>query len=907
MNRKTNPTSLTMATWNAHCIKYQKTEVQEFLKDKDIDIMLIQETQLKASDRFTIPNYTMHRADRLNRRGGGVAILIKNRVNFSLLPQPATNGIEIISGIVTINNMKTIIASVYKPPNQQLSTEDLEKLFEADTPTIAAGDYNSKHRLWNDGNQNRDGKKLYEYCNENDLIIHSPDSPTYYHSRVSNRSSTLDLFITKNLNYPIHLQVHHELNSDHLPVIAQIGSKTNNLPPTPKLFTNWPHFKYHLTTTQPIPTISDAQTLHQAVEKITKDISSAIQKATIIRNLSDNQTRPPLPKHIKDMIKEKNKLLKRARHTQDPYIKQEANRKTQQLKTIIKEHNQEQWNNKLIALKKGEATLYKLCKSLKVKPSKTIPSIRGANGLANTNEEKAETFADTMEEQFKVNQHLQYDTEEEEEEATLERNITQQTKDLQAQDQNNQNTQLRPVSPKEVSEIIHAIPKHKAPGPDNIPNIALRNLLPKQISEITNIINSIFRLKIFPSQWKLAHIIVIPKPNKNHTLPQNYRPISLLSSLGKISEKIILKRLTDELTALNVLPDAQLGFRPAHSTTLQNARLTDQILTAIHRKESTGLIALDVEKAFDKVWHNALIYKMTQLGFSNTITRIINSFLTNRTFNMKIKNTLSTTRVIEAGVPQGSPLSPLLYNIYTADIPKSRNTQLYIYADDTAIAATSKKLQYLQNYLTEHFNKINKWTKKWKIKINVQKTQLICVTKKHTTPQQPLQLQNNNINWQNTIKYLGINYDSKLTWRQHIENARNKATGIYIQLYPLLAPDSPLSISNKLLIYNMYIQPILTYGAPSWGLAAKTNIHRLQTLQNRILRKCLNAPKFVRNTIIRRDSKVPDINTIINQQKEQLQKITRNHENETIRTQFNYNHHAPLGRGLKLTKHPRTP
>lgn len=220
--------------------------------------------------------------DRLNRRGGGLAIVIKNNIQFALLPQAAVSGLETISGIITLNKIKTIMTSIYKPPNQLLTDEDLEEVFGTDTHIIAAGDYNSKHRLWNDGHQNRDGKTLYDYCNYNNLNIHSPNSPTHYYNHDVNGSSTLDLFITKNLNYPINPQVYHELNSDHLPVVAQIGPLKSNFPPTPRSFINWPQFKHHLKNTQPIPTITDRENLHQAVEKITKDIQSAMQEATVI-------------------------------------------------------------------------------------------------------------------------------------------------------------------------------------------------------------------------------------------------------------------------------------------------------------------------------------------------------------------------------------------------------------------------------------------------------------------------------------------------------------------------------------------------------------------------------------------------------------------------------------------------
>lgn len=122
---------------------------------------------------------------------------------------------------------------------------------------------------------------------------------------------------------------------------------------------------------------------------------------------------------------------------------------------------------------------------------------------------------------------------------------------------------------------------------------------PKQLTEITNVTNGILRLQHFPRQWKTAYIVMIKKPGKNPLFPQNYRPISLLSHIGKIAERVILNRLKEETEELQINPDVQFGFRPAHYTVLQLARLTENITNGMNNRKHTAVLAVNIQKAFD--------------------------------------------------------------------------------------------------------------------------------------------------------------------------------------------------------------------------------------------------------------------------------------------------------------------
>ncbi|GFX11288.1 RNA-directed DNA polymerase from mobile element jockey [Trichonephila clavipes] len=223
---------------------------------------------------------------------------------------------------------------------------------------------------------------------------------------------------------------------------------------------------------------------------------------------------------------------------------------------------------------------------------------------------------------------------------------------------------------------------------------------------------------------------MLPKPNQNHKLAQNYRPISLLCATAKIYEKIILNRIKQHCDTINCIPPEQCGFRNNHSTTHQLIRVTNIINEGYTYKFFTVGVFLDVKRAFDKMWHDGRIYKMIKLNFPEYLVKIIHNFLKNRSFRVKINFDLSNKGFPEAGCPQGSCLSPYLYNIYTYDFPHHPSVSICLFADDAAVLAQGANLKYTQCTLQRYLHTLESWLTDWRIAINVDKTQAI-VFRKH--------------------------------------------------------------------------------------------------------------------------------------------------------------------------------
>ncbi|GFU80900.1 RNA-directed DNA polymerase from mobile element jockey [Trichonephila clavipes] len=201
------------------------------------------------------------------------------------------------------------------------------------------------------------------------------------------------------------------------------------------------------------------------------------------------------------------------------------------------------------------------------------------------------------------------------------------------------------------------------------------------------------------------------KPGKDPTLPDSFRRISLLPVLSKITEKIIQKRLffSQHLNDNDILIPQQHGFRAGLSTSYQLLRVVEYIKTGFRDRKSTGVVFLDIQKAFDRVWHVGLLYKLIKINTPPHLIKLISSFLTNRFFAVKVNNIHSTNRKINAGTPQGSSISPILFNIYVNDIPRTSQSTICMFADDTAILAQSNELQLVTHFLHKHIAKLEDW------------------------------------------------------------------------------------------------------------------------------------------------------------------------------------------------------
>jgi hypothetical protein len=254
------------------------------------------------------------------------------------------------------------------------------------------------------------------------------------------------------------------------------------------------------------------------------------------------------------------------------------------------------------------------------------------------------------------------------------------------------------------------------------------------------VFNAVLRRQYFPSAWKHAHVVSILKPGKDPALPSSYRTISLLDTIGKLFEKILLVRVFREVSKRGLLPDQQSGFRPRRSTTFQLARLVEEVNRKVDERRLTGAVFLDVAKAFDTVWVKGLLYKLTVLNFPSYMVKTI-SYLDCQTFQTSFQLATSTCGK-RAGVLQSGLISPVLFSQYTNDMPSpSRHVELAQYADDTALVATSRSPSLLVGYLEAYLGRLERWLRDWRISIKVSNSTAVLFVKTARRIQKPRAVQ----------------------------------------------------------------------------------------------------------------------------------------------------------------------
>lgn len=414
---------------------------------------------------------------------------------------------------------------------------------------------------------------------------------------------------------------------------------------------------------------------------------------------------------------------------------------------------------------------------------------------------------------------------------------------------------IRKTTCNELRTLIKNLPnRKKAPGFDLITSKILKELPNKAIAHLRNIINAVFRLGYFPVQLKVAEVIMIPKAGKPLEDIESYRPISLLPVIGKIIEKILLLRLKPILQSQNLIPDHQFGFRDSHATVEQVNRMVKTIRTAFEEKKYCSAVFLDISQAFDKVWHTGLLYKLKK-NLPYPFFEIIRSYLECRYFYVKVNGNQTNLHDIKSGIPQGSVLGPLLYTLFTADLPTRENTVTATFADDTALLSTHQDPIVASENLQAHIEKIQDWCQSWRLKVNANKSVHVTFTLRvGTCPR--VKINNAEIPQSDSAKYLGIHLDRRLTWQKHIMTKRKQLGLRLTSMYWLMGRNSKLLLDNKLLLYNAILKPIWTYGAELWGSASKTNLKIIQRFQSKCLRLIADAPYYIRNETLHADFRI---------------------------------------------------
>ncbi|XP_055529426.1 uncharacterized protein LOC129721179 [Wyeomyia smithii] len=382
--------------------------------------------------------------------------------------------------------------------------------------------------------------------------------------------------------------------------------------------------------------------------------------------------------------------------------------------------------------------------------------------------------------------------------------------------------------------------KNKAPGPDRIKFNLMKNLPDSAKIRFLKLFNKLIRNNVIPKAWRQVKIIAIKKPDKPAADHRSYRPIAMLSCIRKLLEKMILRRLDNWAETTNQLSETQFGFRRGKGPNDCLALLATEAEMALGSKQQMTSVFLDITGAFDSVSIEILSEKLHQRGFSPILTNFLINLLSEK--HLLFNHGSSTiTRTSYMGLPQGSCLSPLLYNFYISDIDTclTDGCTMRQLADDCVVSVTASLAVDMKNSLQNTLDNLTSWASCLGIEFSLEKTEMVVFSKKRPPPRLELVLSGRPITQSPSFKYLGVWYDSKCTWEKHINYLKQRCQPRINFLRMVTGTSWGAHPEDLIRLYQTTILPVIEYGSICFRGVAASHMLKLERIQYRCLRIAL--------------------------------------------------------------------
>ena len=383
------------------------------------------------------------------------------------------------------------------------------------------------------------------------------------------------------------------------------------------------------------------------------------------------------------------------------------------------------------------------------------------------------------------------------------------------------------ITQKEIEKKLKDLDPGKAQGPDLIPPRVLKELHKEIAEPLCILFNKSIEKGEIPKEWKNAEVTAIFKKG-NKTDPGNYRPVSLTCICCKILEQFVRDKIVDHMTENDLYSECQHGFRKKRSCVTQLIEVYDKLTELIDDGNSIDVVYLDFKKAFDSIPHERLLLKMKGYGISGNILKWVRSFLTGRKQRVRVGKEYSNMTDVTSGIPQGSILGPVLFTIFINDLPDAIKVNCKVFADDTKIYDSTKHKRQIQDDLFM----MQKWTETWNLYFNVAKCKVMHIGKKNPETKYYMKIENDLQSLESCTeeKDLGITFDDKLSFDQHISNITKKANqmlGIIKRTFNYMDKE----IFSKL--YKALVRSHLEYGNVVWSPHLKRQSLQIESIQRR--------------------------------------------------------------------------
>lgn len=755
------PDLLAVGFLNVCSLRGKAGEIAEIIAKRGISIFAVAETWLKPSisdGELAINHFNLFRKDRINRHGGGVCLYCHETLNVRRRHDLESDSLEIMWLDVNIPGECIRFGCGYRPPNMlQAYWDDFEANVEAaclgtHATTVLVGDFNIDLRPPLASGALSMRNLLTRLGLQNYVT-----QPT----RVTAHSETLiDLFLSSSPIHGVCESVYCDI-SDHNVVLARLSAaipRQRNSTPQRKFrkfhTVNWQRFNEDLLEKLKDPPPQDMDCM---VDSFTDHILSVLdQHAPLV--LQRKRPRRPCPWLTEELVA----CVRSRNHLHRRLMRDRSN------ELLRQQHRDARSKARRLDRKLRNEYFFTQCSTTDQR--KLWKVMNDVTGRKATRHDPQASMGD-LSKQFS--------------DVVTDKNRPSILDTPAGPVPEESLTNFQPVSTDDVCKCLQAVNPHKAVGSDHVPGVVLKSCARVLAEPLANIINASLSTGYVPLKFKISYVSPLFKSG-DRTEAKNYRPVSLLPIVSRILEHFVKKQLNEYLSEQRLLPESQFAYRKHRSTEDAVTLAVNRWLMAKQERKYTGVIMVDMSKAFDRVRHSRLISILFSFGLCGPVLQWFCSYLSDRLQHIRIGDSLSAAAVCSRGVPQGSVLGPLLFLIYTSDIATVLPTSVVNqeFADDIIIDFSHSNPQIVCARLTTAMTNLSQWLEGIGLLMNAGKTQVMML-KPRGVYDAPCTVKCNDVllNVTHTAKYLGVVIDDELSWQPHIDNISRKCAQAIGQLW----------------------------------------------------------------------------------------------------------------------------